>query len=347
MMFSDMEIQVREVNHSKLYRELLERISRRYAEGQAQAVRSVNEAIVETNWHIGQYIVEYEQKGKSKAEYGSHLLINLSRDLTLLHGRGFSRPNLNNMRMFYLRYPICQKLSNKLTWSHYCELIRISDDAERSFYEQQTMLENWSVPELKRQKETSLFMRLALSKNKDEILQLARSGQAMETPKDIIKDIYVFEFLKIPEPYKVSEVGLEERLLDNLQAFLLELGKGFTFVGRQYRLMINNTPFRVDLVFYHRILRCFVLIDLKINEVKHDDIGQMNMYMGYFAKEENYEGDNPPIGIILSKEKDDLLVEYATYEMSSQLFVSKYQLYLPDKEELKAIISNQLEVEEE
>jgi predicted nuclease of restriction endonuclease-like (RecB) superfamily len=347
MMFSDMEIQVREVNHSKLYRELLERISRRYAEGQAQAVRSVNEAIVETNWHIGQYIVEYEQKGKSKAEYGSHLLINLSRDLTLLHGRGFSRPNLNNMRMFYLRYPICQKLSNKLTWSHYCELIRISDDAERSFYEQQTMLENWSVPELKRQKETSLFMRLALSKNKDEILQLARSGQAMETPKDIIKDIYVFEFLKIPEPYKVSEVGLEERLLDNLQAFLLELGKGFTFVGRQYRLMINNTPFRVDLVFYHRILRCFVLIDLKINEVKHDDIGQMNMYMGYFAKEENYEGDNPPIGIILSKEKDDLLVEYATYEMSSQLFVSKYQLYLPDKEELKAIISNQLEVAEE
>ncbi|MDR3188309.1 MAG: PDDEXK nuclease domain-containing protein [Prevotellaceae bacterium] len=342
-----MEIQVREVNHSKLYRELLERISRRYAEGQAQAVRSVNEAIVETNWHIGQYIVEYEQKGKSKAEYGSHLLINLSRDLTLLHGRGFSRPNLNNMRMFYLRYPICQKLSNKLTWSHYCELIRISDDAERSFYEQQTMLENWSVPELKRQKETSLFMRLALSKNKDEILQLARSGQAMETPKDIIKDIYVFEFLKIPEPYKVSEVGLEERLLDNLQAFLLELGKGFTFVGRQYRLMINNTPFRVDLVFYHRILRCFVLIDLKINEVKHDDIGQMNMYMGYFAKEENYEGDNPPIGIILSKEKDDLLVEYATYEMSSQLFVSKYQLYLPDKEELKAIISNQLEVAEE
>lgn len=337
-----MEIQIKEANHSKPYRELLERISQRYIEGQAQAVRSVNEAIVETNWHIGQYIVEYEQEGKAKAKYGSRLLINLSRDLTLLHGKGFSRPNLSNMRMFYLRFPICQKLSNKLSWSHYCELIRISDDIERTFYYQQNILENWSVPELKRQKDSSLFMRLALSKNKDEILQLSRKGQITETPKDIIKDIYVFEFLKIPEPYKISETELETRLLDNLQMFLLELGKGFTFVGRQYRMTINNTHFRVDLVFYHRILRCFVLIDLKINEVKHDDIGQMNMYMGYFAKEENYEGDNPPIGIILSKDKDDLLVEYATYEMNSKLFVSKYQLYLPDKEEFKIIINKHL-----
>jgi predicted nuclease of restriction endonuclease-like (RecB) superfamily len=337
-----MEIQVRETNHSKPYRELLERISQRYIEGQAQAIRSVNDAIVETNWHIGQYIVEYEQEGKPKAKYGSQLLVHLSRDLTLLHGRGFSRPNLNNMRMFYLRFPICQMLSDKLSWSHYCELIKISDDVERSFYYQQNMLENWSVSELKRQKDSGLFMRLALSKDKDEILQLSQKGQAMKMPKDIVKDIYVFEFLKIPEPYKISETELETQLLDNLQTFLLELGKGFTFVGRQYRMMINNTPFRVDLVFYHRILRCFVLIDLKINEVKHDDIGQMNMYMGYFAKEENYEGDNPPIGIILSKDKDDLLVEYATYEMNSQLFVSKYQLYLPNKEELKAVINKQL-----
>ncbi|MDR1717658.1 MAG: PDDEXK nuclease domain-containing protein [Prevotella sp.] len=322
---------------------MLERISRRYVEGQAQAVRSVNEVIIETNWSIGQYIVEYEQGGNPKAKYGSKLLVNLSRDLTLLHGRGFSRPNLNNMRLFYLRYPICQKLSDKLSWSHYCELIKISDDTERSFYFQQNILENWSVTELRRQMDSGLFLRLALSKEKEKVLSLAKNGQQIAMPEDIVKDVYVFEFLKIPEPYHISETDLETRLLDNLQSFLLELGKGFTFVGRQYRMTIDNVHYRVDLVFYHRILRTFVLLDLKINSVKHDDIGQMNMYMGYFAKEENYEGDNPPIGIILTKEKNELLVEYATYGMNSQLFVSKYQLYLPDKEELRKVISLQFE----
>jgi predicted nuclease of restriction endonuclease-like (RecB) superfamily len=338
------DIQKQEKAITKPYQELLERISRRYVEGQAQAIRSVNEAIVETNWQIGKYIVEYEQGGNPKAKYGSKLLENLARDLTLLHGRGFSRPNINNMRMFYQLYPICQTLSNKLSWSHYCELIRISDELERTFYYRQNIRDNWSVRELKRQKDSGLFLRLALSKDKDEILKLSRQGQQIETPEDIVKDIYVFEFLKIPEPYNYSETDLETRLLDNLQTFLLELGKGFTFVGRQYRMIIDNTPYRVDLVFYHRILRCFVLIDLKISDVKHTDIGQMNMYMGYFAKEENYESDNPPIGIILSKDKNELLVEYATYGMSSQLFVSKYLLYLPNKEELKKLISTQLEI---
>jgi predicted nuclease of restriction endonuclease-like (RecB) superfamily len=341
----EVDIQKQEAGISKSYQELLERISHRYEEGQAQAIRSVNEMIVETNWQIGKYIVEYEQGGKRKAEYGSKLLVNLSKDLTLRYGRGFSRPNLNNMRMFYVRYPICQKASDKLSWSHYCELINISDDLERSFYHQQNILENWSVAELRRQKDSGLFMRLALSKNKEEILNLAHHGQIIESPRDIIKDVYVYEFLKIQEPYVVSENELETRLLDNLQSFFLELGKGFTFVGRQYRMMINNIPYRVDLVFYHRYLRCFVLIDLKITDVKHEDIGQMNMYMGYFAKEENREDENPPIGIILSKDKDDLLVEYATYEMNSQLFISKYQLYFPNKEELRKIISQQLENE--
>jgi predicted nuclease of restriction endonuclease-like (RecB) superfamily len=341
-----MEIQRVEIDNSLPYRELLERISLKYEEGQSQAIRSVNEAIIETNWNIGQYIVEYEQAGKQKAEYGKSLLANLSKDLTLLHGRGFSRSNLQRMRQFYLAYPICAKASHKLSWSHWVELLKVSDELERNFYQQQTLLEGWSVPELKRQKDSGLFMRLALSKNKEEILKLAQYGQLIETPKDVVKDIYVFEFLKIPEPYLVYETDLEMRLLNNLQTFFLELGKGFTFVGRQYRMMINNIPYRVDMVFYHRYLRCFVLFDLKINELKHDDIGQMNMYMGYFAKEENREGENPPIGIILSKDKDDLLVEYATYEMNSQLFVSKYQLYLPDKEELRKIISLQMEVEE-
>ena len=247
--------------------------------------------------------------------------------------------------MLFFRYPICETLSHKLSWSHYCELVKIDEELERSFYYQQNLLENWSISELKRQKNSGLFMRLALSKDKNEILKLARQGQMIERPEDVVKDVFVLEFLKISEPYNYSETELEARLIDNLEKFLLELGKGFTFVGRQYRVMVNNTPYRVDLVFYHRILRCFVLIDLKINEVKHDDIGQMNMYMGYFAKEENYEGDNPPIGIILSKNKDELLVEYATYGMNSQLFVSKYQLYLPNKEELRTLINAQLGID--
>jgi YhcG PDDEXK nuclease domain len=167
------------------------------------------------------------------------------------------------------------------------------------------------------------------------MLKLAEQGQILETASDILRDPYVFEFLKIPEPYLPSEFQLETLLCDHLQQFLLELGKGFTFVGRQYRITINNTHYRVDLVFYHRILRCFVLIDLKINEVQHQDIGQMNLYMGYFATEENGDGDNPPIGIILTKDKDELLVEYATYQMNSQIFVQKYQLYLPNQEELR------------
>jgi predicted nuclease of restriction endonuclease-like (RecB) superfamily len=341
-----MEIQKRETDHTTPYQELLGRISLRYMEGQAQAVRSVNEAIIETNWNIGQYIVEYEQEGKRKAGYGKALLENLSKDLTLLHGKGFSRSNLQRMRQFYLVYPICATASHKLSWSHWVELLKVSDALERSFYEQQSLLENWSVSELKRQKDSGLFMRLALSKNREDILKLAQQGQLIETPKDVVKDIYVFEFLKIPEPYYASETDLETRLLDNLQTFFLELGKGFTFVGRQYRMMINNTAYRVDMVFYHRYLRCFVLFDLKINELKHDDIGQMNMYMGYFAREENREGENPPVGIILSKDKDDLLVEYATYDMNSQLFVSKYQLYFPDREELRKLISRQLESDE-
>ncbi|MCL2220246.1 MAG: PDDEXK nuclease domain-containing protein [Chitinispirillia bacterium] len=326
----------------KHYEDLLERISHRYVEGQAQAIRSVNESIVNTNWDIGRYIVEFEQGGKSKAKYGTGLLENLSRDLTFRHGRGFSRSNLSYMRLFYRFFPNCETLSHKLSWSHYCELVKIDNELERSFYYQQNILENWSIRELKRQKESGLFLRLTVSKDKDKVLALSKNGQLIETPEDVVKDVYVFEFLKISEPYIVSENELESRLIDNLQNFLLELGKGFTFVGRQYRIILNNTVYRVDLVFYHRILRCFVLIDLKINEVEHGDIGQMNMYMGYFDKEENVEGDNPPIGIILSKEKDELLVEYATYGMSSQLFVSKYQLYLPNKEDLRRLLHNQL-----
>jgi len=236
---------------------------------------------------------------------------------------------------FYLAYPKGATASHLLSWSHWVELLKLDDPLERSFYEQQTVREKWAVRELQRQKESSLFLRLAAGKDREANLQLAQQGQIVAQPADLLRDPFVFEFLKIPEPHAISETDLETRLCDHLQPFLLELGKGFTFVGRQYRIPLNNTHYRVDLVFYHRILRCFVLIDLKINGVEHHDIGQMNLYLGYFAAEENTEGDNPPIGIILTRQKDELLVEYATYQMNSQLFVQKYQLYLPDREELR------------
>lgn len=317
------------------YQTLLNQISTTFLQGQNRAVRAINTTILETYWQIGEHIVEFEQVGKSKATYGNRLLQNLSKDLTMQVNRGFSHSNLIRMRQFYQEYPIYATVSHKLSWSHYIELIKIDNVNERQFYENQAVHENWGIRELRRQMETSLYLRLAMSKDTEGILQMHKKGNIIEHPIDIIKDTYVLEFLKIPEPYQVSEKELETRLIDNLQTFLLELGKGFTFVGRQYRISLDNTHYKIDLVFYHRILRCFVLIDLKINEVKHQDIGQMNMYMGYFAEEENTEGDNPPIGIILTRKKNELVVKYATYGMNSQLFVSKYQLYLPNEEELR------------
>ena len=329
------------------YQHLLVKITDTYVSGQVKATQAVNTQLLETYWQIGQHIVEFEQGGNARAEYGKALINNLAKDLSLLHGKGFSASNIKRFRQFYLAYPIGATVSHQLSWSHVVEFLKIDDPLERSFYEKQTQLENWNVRELVRQKNTALFQRLALSKNKEDILKLSAQGQQIATPKDILKDPYVFEFLKIPEEQLPSEQELENHLCHNLQQFLLELGKGFTYVGQQYRITINNKHFRVDLVFYHRILRCFVLIDLKINEVQHDDIGQMNLYLGYFAKEENIDTDNPPIGIILSKNKDELLVEYATYGMNSQLFVSQYQLYLPNKNDLIQIVNNTLETEDD
>ena len=324
-----------ELSHDSEYQRLLGRISEVYTEGQVRAQQAVNVHITETYWQIGHDIVEFEQGGNARAGYGKRLLSILSSDLRLRHGKGFSRSNLIYMRLLYLHYSKGQKPSDLLSWSHHVELLRIDDPLERGFYEQQAVREKWSVPELQRQKKSSLFLRIATGKDRDSIVQLAHEGQIVARPADLLRDPFVFEFLKIPEPRVVTETDLETRLCDQLQPFLLELGKGFTFVGRQYRITLNNTHYRVDLVFYHRILRCFVLIDLKINEVQYHDIGQMNLYLGYFAAEENTADDNPPIGIILTRHKDELLVEYATYEMSSQLFVQKYQLYLPDREELR------------
>lgn len=293
-------------------------------------------------WQIGQYIVKFEQDGAERAKYGAQLLPVLSKDLLLLHGKGFSLSNLKLMRQFYIAYPKSQTVSGQLGWSHYVELLKLDDELERSFYEQQSVNERCSVRELKRQVSTSLFLRLAASKDKAQILQLAKQGQALIHPTDILRDPYVLDFLKIPEPYHYTESELEKRIIEHLQHFLLELGKGFAFVGRQYRITLDNRHHYVDLVFYHRILKCFILIDLKTEKVGYEDVGQMNMYLGYFEHEENTEGDNPPIGIVLTKQKDDLLIKYAMHNITSQLFVSKYQLYLPDREELRAVIEKQL-----
>ncbi len=327
----------------KKYEGLLSQISQTYLQGKQKAVNAVNLYLVDTYWKVGQYIVDFEQNGKGRAEYGKGLLERLSKDLTLMHGKGFSVSNIQRMRQLYEEYPIYATLSHELSWSHYVELLKIEDKLERSFYEKQSIIENWSIRELKRQKKTSLFLRLAASKNKDEILKLAQQGQVITKPDDLIREPYILDFLQIPEPYNLSEAELETRILDSLQHFLLELGKGFAFIGRQYRITLGNRHFRVDLVFYHRILKCFVLIDLKTNEVGYEDIGQMNMYMSYFEKEENTEGDNLPIGIVLTRSKDELLVKYAIHNMNSQLFVSKYQLYLPDRDELKNLIEKQLQ----
>ena len=318
---------------------LAEEIENVVAVSKQNLVQSINTTLVQTNWIIGRYIVEFEQKGNAKAAYGTNLLTTLSKVLTAKLGRGYSRPNLNNMRKFYLLYPICQTVSDKLSWSHICELLTIDDALERSFYEKECIAAHWNVRFLRRQMDSALYLRLAVSQDKGGLLQLANEGVHIEEPKDIIKDNYVLEFLGMSGLKRFSETNLEQRLIDNLQFFLLELGKGFAFIGRQYPLTINNRHYHVDLVFYHRILKCFVLIDLKKNSVRHQDIGQMNMYLGYFAKEENTEGDNAPIGIILSHNKDELLVEYATYGMDSNLFVSKYELYLPNKEELRRLVN--------
>jgi predicted nuclease of restriction endonuclease-like (RecB) superfamily len=328
------------------YRQLVSQISDTFVQGQRKAVLTVNACLVETYWKIGQYIIEYEQDGKERAEYGRRLLENLSADLSLMHGKGFSLSNVKRMRQFYLTFPISAEVPHQLSWTHYVELFKIEDPLERSFYLHQTINENWSTTQLIRQKKASLYLRLAASKDKEGILQLANQGQIVEKPSDIIREPYILDYLQIPEPYQVSESEIEKQIISQLQIFLLELGKGFAFIGRQYRIMLGNRPHRIDLVFYHRILKCFVLIDLKREEAGYEDIGQMNMYLGYFEKEENVEGDNPPVGIILAREKDEYVVEYAMHNISSRLFVSKYQMYLPDKKELKAIVDKQLNANE-
>ena len=317
------------------YQNLITEIGGLLHTGRQKAIQSVNTILVNTYWQIGRYIVEFEQKGNERAEYGTQLFDRLSKDLTLAYGKGFGRSNLIYMRKLYLSFQISGTVSHKLTWSHYYEILKADSELEIGFYSKQCELEKWSVRELKRQMRSSLFERIALSKDKEGVLELAKKGHIVEKPEDILKDPFVLEFLQIPEAIHYLESDLEEQIISNLQHFIMEMGKGFAFLGRQYRMSIGGKHFYLDLLFYHRILKCFVLIDLKRGEIDHQDIGQMNLYLNYFKKEEASEGDNEPVGIILGAHKNHILVEYATDSIDNTILLSKYQLYLPKKEQLQ------------
>lgn len=313
-------------------RELLENARKNVAQ-------QVNTQLLTTYWNIGRIIVEYEQQNQIRADYGKQTLRELSKELTREFGKGFSRSNLQNMRAFYLAYEKCQTVSGKLSWSHYCELLSITDENKRSFYEKESINSGWSVRELKRQIDSSLYERLPLSSgyaNKEKVLSLAQKGIEINQPADIIRDPYVFEFLGVPENKPILESDLEKALVVQIEKFLLELGRGFMFVGTQQRVTLNNTHYYVDMVFYNKILRAYVLIELKTKKLTPEAAGQLNMYLNYYAAEVNDPDDNPPIGIILCTEKDSIAAEYALGGLSNNIFASRYVLYMPDKEQLIA-----------
>lgn len=352
----------REVQNTDLFQQVAVLLKN----AQQQVLRTVNSTMVYTYFEIGRMIVEEEQNGKERAEYGKQVLKGLSEQLTKEFGKGFSVDNLQNMRKLYLIYSNYETLSSIsedvktksetlssisekrespvvtlhfiLTWSHYTFLMNIDDAKERKFYEIESIKNRWSLRELKRQYNSALFSRLALSRDEEGILKLSEEGQIIEKPKDIIKDPYILEFLGLPELHQYSESELEQEIINKLEHFLLELGEGFAFVARQKRITFDEKHFHIDLVFYNRVLRSFVLIDLKIGELKHQDLGQMQMYVNYYDREMRLEGENKTIGIVLCQNKSDLLVEYTLPEDNEQIFASKYKTILPSKEDFKRVI---------
>ena len=320
------------------------------AAARSNVARQVNNELLSTYWNIGRIIAEYEQTVPERADYGKQTLKELSKALTNEFGKGFSVSNIQFMRRFYQTYQIQQTASVKLSWSHYCELLSISDPDKRSFYEKEAVNSNWSVRELKRQIDSSLFERLLLSRgdaNKEQVLALAEKGAEIAEPADLIRDPYVFEFLGIPEDKPMLESDLERALVQQIEKFLLELGRGFMFVGTQQRVTINNTHYYVDMVFYNKILRAYVLIELKTTKLTPEAAGQINMYLNYYASEVNDPDDNPPIGIILCTEKDSITAEYALGGLSNNVFASRYVLYMPNKEQLIAQVEAVLEKRKE
>lgn len=315
-----------------------------------QAANNLNNIMIATYWRLGKSIVENEQNGELKAQYGQRIISELSKRLTIELGKGYSKSNLYNMRDFYAVYPQFQKPTGKLSWSHYIELKGVADSDARSFYENECANAHWSVPELRRQIDTSLFERLLLSEgkpNKEKVLALAKQGAVLEKAEDILKQPYVFEFLGVREEKPIMEKELESKLIRHIEDFLLELGRGFMFVGRQQRVTIGNTHYYVDMVFYNKILKAYVLIDLKMVELKPEHAGQMNAYLNYYKTEVNTADDNPPVGIILCKTSKKIVAEYALGGLSNQVFASNYVYYIPEKEQLINEIKQLLEQEGE
>lgn len=328
---------------------ITEEIKSLMIEARTAVTWEINKRLLQTYWHIGRIIVEHEQDGNIRAQYGKRLLPELAKELTRDLGRGFSKSNLFNMRSFYAYYPNFPDTSGKLTWSHYCELVSISDPDARSFYEKETINSNWSVRELKRQINTSLFERLLLSDgktNKDTVLALSREGVVMQEPQDIMKDPYVFEFLSTREEKPMLEKDLEAKLIRHIEDFLLELGRGFMFVGSQQRVTLGNRHYYVDMVFYNKILKAYVLIDLKIGQLEPEHIGQMNMYLNYYNAEVNDEGDQCPIGIVLCTDKHEVMAEFALGGLANTIFASRYTYYIPDKAQLIHEVKTLLEGED-
>jgi predicted nuclease of restriction endonuclease-like (RecB) superfamily len=339
------------IEHNR-HKDFYNKVANLLKEARESVVRTVNKTMVYTYLEIGRMIIEEEQNGKERAEYGKQILKELSRSLNLEFGKGFSVTNLQQMKNFYNVYGKQQTVSAKsentilnnnnlqLSWSHYLFLMRIDNIEERKFYEIETIQNNWSIRELQRQFDTSLYERLSLSRDKKAIKALSEKGQIIENAKDSLKDPYILEFIGLPEDVKYSESDLENRIIDKLEHFLLELGKGFTFVGRQVRFTFDEEHFRVDLVFYNRLLQCFVVIDLKIGKLTHQDLGQMQMYVNYYDRFVKLDTENKTIGIILCKDKKDTLVEITLPDNNEQIFASKYQTVLPSKTELKQLIEN-------
>jgi len=346
------------------FNNLVIKIENTHTKLQTQAVKSVSTTLTIRNWLIGHYIVEYEQNGEERAEYGARVIENLVHKLK--HIQGMSATNLRLFRTFYTNYPQInervskqfkiqqtvsvtllsvpiKQLLNSCSFSHFIEFLKIDDAQKRLFYEVETIKGNWSVRELKRQINSATYERIGLSKNKKEMIDSIKINSEIFLPQQIIKDPYILEFTGLETKKKYSENDLEEALLNHLQDFLLELGNGFCFEARQKRISIENEHDRVDLVFYHRILKCHVLIDLKIREFSYADVGQMNFYLNYFKNEISEQTDNPPIGLILCANKNNTKVEYATTGLDNQLFVSKYKINLPSVEEIRLFIEDELE----
>ena len=321
---------------------LYEKIAELIQSARQHVVRTVNQTMVYTYFEIGRMIVEDEQQGKERAEYGRGILKELSSKLSVEFGKGFSVQNLENMRKFYLMYSQNEKSQSAirifenhvgiLSWTHYLVLIRIENPNERSFYEIESLNNKWSVRELKRQFNSALYERLALSRDKEGVRQLAEKGQIIEKPTDLLKDPYVLEFLDLQDKHAYSESELETAIFDKLQQFLLELGKGFTFAGRQVRITFDEKHFKADLVFYNRLLKCFLIIDLKIGELTHQDLGQMQMYVNYYDRFVRLPDENRSIGIVLCKSKSQTMVEITLPEDNNSIFAGRYQTVLPDKQ---------------